>query len=66
MRRTIEATWREGFLNPDALVAPKVNDRLVAAASTRQRAARTGPRRGNTPVIGQAQRPGTVHGVVCC
>lgn len=22
----IEATWREGFLNPDALVAPKVND----------------------------------------
>ena len=26
MRKTIEATWREGFLNPDALVAPKVND----------------------------------------
>ena len=26
MRRTIEATWREGFLNSDALVAPKVND----------------------------------------
>jgi hypothetical protein len=26
MRKTIEATWREGFLNPEALVAPKVND----------------------------------------
>lgn len=26
MRKTIEATWREGFLNADALVAPKVND----------------------------------------
>ena len=26
MRKTIEATWREGFLNQDALVAPKVND----------------------------------------
>jgi hypothetical protein len=26
MRKTIEATWREGFLSPDALVAPKVND----------------------------------------
>ena len=26
MRKTIEATWREGFLNPDALVAPKVNN----------------------------------------
>src|SRR5688500_17261193 len=26
MRKTIEATWHEGFLNPDALVAPKVND----------------------------------------
>jgi hypothetical protein len=26
MNKTIEATWREGFLNPDALVAPKVND----------------------------------------
>jgi hypothetical protein len=26
MRKTIEATWREGFLTPDALVAPKVND----------------------------------------
>ena len=26
MRKTIEATWREGFLNPDALVAPKVSD----------------------------------------
>ena len=24
--KTIEATWREGFLDPDALVAPKVND----------------------------------------
>ena len=26
MRKTIEATWREGFLNPDALVAAKVNN----------------------------------------
>ena len=26
MRKTIEATWREGFLNSDALVAPRVND----------------------------------------
>jgi hypothetical protein len=26
MRKTIEATWREGFLAPDALVAPKVNN----------------------------------------
>lgn len=26
MRKTIEATWRDGFLNPDALVAPQVND----------------------------------------
>jgi len=26
MRKTIEATWRDAFLNPDALVAPKVND----------------------------------------
>ncbi len=26
MRKTIEATWREGFLQSDALVAPKVND----------------------------------------
>jgi hypothetical protein len=26
MRKTIEATWREGFLDPRALVAPKVND----------------------------------------
>jgi hypothetical protein len=26
MKKTIEATWREGFLDPDALVAPKVND----------------------------------------
>jgi hypothetical protein len=26
MRKTIEATWRDGFLNADALVAPKVND----------------------------------------
>ena len=26
MRKSIEATWREGFLSPDALVTPKVND----------------------------------------
>lgn len=26
MKKTIEETWREGFLNPDALVAPKIND----------------------------------------
>ena len=26
MSKTIEATWREGFLSPDALVAPKIND----------------------------------------
>ena len=26
MRKTIEAAWRDGFLNPDALVVPKVND----------------------------------------
>lgn len=26
MKNSIEATWREGFLNPDALVAPKVNN----------------------------------------
>jgi hypothetical protein len=26
MRKTIEATWREGFLKPNALVAPHVND----------------------------------------
>jgi len=26
MKKTIEETWREGFLTPDALVAPKVND----------------------------------------
>jgi hypothetical protein len=26
MKKTIEATWREGFLDPGALVAPKVND----------------------------------------
>ncbi len=26
MRKTIEAAWREGFLDPGALVAPKVND----------------------------------------
>jgi hypothetical protein len=25
MKKTIEATWREGFLDPGALVAPKVN-----------------------------------------
>ena len=26
MRKTIEAAWREGFLTPDTLVAPKVNN----------------------------------------
>ncbi len=26
MRKTIEATWREGFLKPEVLVAPRVND----------------------------------------
>ena len=26
MKKTIEATWREGFLQADALVAPRVND----------------------------------------
>lgn len=26
MDKTIEATWRDGFLSPEALVAPKVND----------------------------------------
>lgn len=26
MKKTIEATWREGFLDADALLAPKVND----------------------------------------
>jgi hypothetical protein len=26
MKKTIEETWREGFLNQDALVAPKIND----------------------------------------
>ena len=26
MKKTIEETWREGFLNPEALVAPKIND----------------------------------------
>ena len=26
MKKTIEETWHEGFLNPDALVAPKIND----------------------------------------
>jgi hypothetical protein len=26
MRKTIEATWREGFLDPDARVAPKINN----------------------------------------
>lgn len=26
MKKPIEATWREGFLNPNALIAPKVND----------------------------------------
>ena len=33
MRKTIEATWREGFLNPDALVAPKVNDLYTRKSS---------------------------------
>lgn len=26
MKKTIEETWRDGFLSPDALVAPKIND----------------------------------------
>jgi hypothetical protein len=26
MRKSIEAAWREGFLDPDALVAPQIND----------------------------------------
>jgi hypothetical protein len=26
MKKTIEATWHEGFVAPDALIAPKVND----------------------------------------
>ena len=26
MKKTIEETWREGFLNADALVVPKIND----------------------------------------
>src|SRR5688572_20563461 len=26
MKKTIEATWRDGFLDQDALVAPKIND----------------------------------------
>ena len=33
MRKTIEATWREGFLNQDALVAPKVNDLYTRKSS---------------------------------
>jgi hypothetical protein len=33
MRKTIEATWREGFLNPDALVAPKVNELYTRKSS---------------------------------
>jgi len=33
MRKTIETTWREGFLNPDALVAPKVNDLYTRKSS---------------------------------
>ena len=33
MKRTIEATWREGFLNSDALVAPKVNDLYTRKSS---------------------------------
>ena len=26
MEKSIETTWREGFLSPDALVAPRIND----------------------------------------
>jgi len=33
MRKSIEATWRDGFLNPDALVAPKVNDLYTRKSS---------------------------------
>lgn len=33
MKKTIEATWREGFLKPNALVAPKIND-LYSRKST--------------------------------
>lgn len=33
MKKTIEATWRDGFLDPEALVAPKVND-LYSRKST--------------------------------
>jgi hypothetical protein len=33
MRKTIEATWREGFLNPEALVAPRVNDLYTRKSS---------------------------------
>ena len=33
MRKTIEATWREGFLNPGALVAPQVNDLYTRKSS---------------------------------
>ena len=33
MRKTIEATWREGFLNPEALVAPKINDLYTRKSS---------------------------------
>jgi hypothetical protein len=33
MRKTIEAAWREGFLNPDALVAPKVNNLYTRKSS---------------------------------
>jgi|SRR5678815_5632675 len=33
MRKTIEATWRDGFLDPNALVAPKVNDLYTRKSS---------------------------------
>ena len=33
MRKTIEATWRDGFLNPAALVAPKVNNLYTRKSS---------------------------------
>lgn len=33
MRKTIEATWRDGFLHADALVAPKVNDLYTRKSS---------------------------------
>ena len=33
MKKTIETTWREGFLKPDALVAPKVNNLYTRKSS---------------------------------